>query len=146
MLAVIIIAGVCLGAQSGFLVGSMSAFVSNFLFGQGPWTPFQMLAWGLIGFVAGLLVANLLKGKHPVALSIYGFFAVFLIHGGITDLWTLLGMSAKPTFAMVLTVYGTGLIFNMILAVATVIFLLLLAKPMIEKIERVQLKYGLLAQ
>jgi energy-coupling factor transport system ATP-binding protein len=146
MLAVIIIAGVCLGAQSGFLVGSMSAFVSNFLFGQGPWTPFQMLAWGLIGFVAGLLVANLLKGKHPVALSIYGFFAVFLIHGGITDLWTLLGMSAKPTFAMVLTVYGTGLIFNMILAVATVIFLLLLAKPMIEKIERVQLKYGLLDQ
>ena len=124
----------------------MSAFVSNFLFGQGPWTPFQMLAWGLIGFVAGLLATNLLRGKHPVALSIYGFLAVFLIHGGITDLWTLLGMSATPTFAMVLTVYGTGLIFNMILAVATVIFLLLLAKPMIEKIERVQLKYGLLAK
>lgn len=146
MLAIIIIAGVCLGAQSGFLVGSMSAFVSNFLFGQGPWTPFQMLAWGLIGFFAGMLAANLLKHKSPVALSVYGFFAVFLLHGGITDLWTVLGMSSKPTMAMVLTVYGTGLIFNVILAVATVIFLLLLTRPMIEKIQRIQGKYGLLPQ
>jgi energy-coupling factor transport system ATP-binding protein len=144
MLAIIIIAGVCLGAQSGFLVGSMSAFVSNFLFGQGPWTPFQMLAWGLIGFFAGVLVANLLKSKSPVALSIYGFFAVFLLHGGITDLWTLLGMTSSPTLAMALTVYGTGFLFNIILAAATVIFLLLLTRPMIEKIQRVQNKYGLL--
>lgn len=144
MLAIIIIAGVCLGAQSGFLVGSMSAFVSNFLFGQGPWTPFQMLAWGLIGFFAGLLVANLLKSKSPVALAIYGFFAVFLLHGGITDLWTLLGMTSSPTLAMALTVYGTGFLFNIILAVATVIFLLLLTGPMTEKIQRVQNKYGLL--
>ena len=146
MLAVIIIAGVCLGAQSGFVVGSMSAFVSNFLFGQGPWTPFQMLAWGLIGFFAGVLAANLLKSKSPVALSIYGFFAVFLLHGGITDLWTLLGMSSRPTLAMAVTVYGTGLVFNIILAVATVVFLLLLTRPMIEKIQRVQNKYGLLTQ
>lgn len=146
MLAIIIIAGVCLGAQSGFLVGSMSAFVSNFLFGQGPWTPFQMLAWGLIGFFAGLLAANLLKSKSPIALSIYGFFAVFLLHGGITDLWTLLGMSAKPTLAMVLTVYGTGMVFNIILAAATILFLLLLTKPLTEKIQRVQRKYGLLAR
>ncbi len=143
MLAIIIIAGVCLGAQSGFLVGSMSAFVSNFLFGQGPWTPFQMLAWGLIGFFAGVLVANLLKSKSPVALSIYGVFAVFLLHGGITDLWTLLGMTSSPTLAMAITVYGTGFLFNVILAVATVIFLLLLTRPMIEKIQRVQNKYGL---
>jgi energy-coupling factor transport system ATP-binding protein len=146
MLAIIIIAGVCLGAQSGFLVGSMSAFVSNFLFGQGPWTPFQMLAWGLIGFFAGLLATNLLKSKSPILLSIYGFFAVFLLHGGITDLWTLLGMSSRPTLAMALTVYGTGLIFNMILAVATVIFLLTLTGPMTEKIKRIQQKYGLLTQ
>jgi len=144
MLAIIIIAGVCLGAQSGFLVGSMSAFVSNFLFGQGPWTPFQMLAWGLIGFFAGVLVANLLKSKSPIALSIYGFFAVFLLHGGITDLWTLLGIASKPTLTMALTVYGTGFLFNIILAVATVIFLLLLTRPMTEKIQRVQNKYGLL--
>jgi energy-coupling factor transporter ATP-binding protein EcfA2/uncharacterized membrane protein len=144
MLAIIIIAGVCLGAQSGFLVGSMSAFVSNFLFGQGPWTPFQMLAWGLIGFFAGLLVTNLLKSKSPMALSIYGFFAVFLLHGGITDLWTLLGLTSSPTLAMALTVYGTGFLFNIILAVATVVFLLLLTRPMIEKIQRVQNKYGLL--
>ena len=145
MLAIIIIAGACLGAQSGFLVGSMSAFVSNFLFGQGPWTPFQMLAWGLIGFFAGVLVTKVIKDKNPIALSIYGFFAVFLLHGGITDLWTLLGMTSQPTLAMALTVYGTGFLFNIILAAATVIFLLLLTRPMVEKINRIQTKYGLLS-
>ena len=145
MLAVIIIAGVCLGAQGGFVVGSMTAFVSNFLFGQGPWTPFQMLAWGLIGFFAGLLATTLLKSKSPVVLSVYGFFAVFLLHGGITDLWTIFGMTAHPTLGMVLTVYGTGFLFNMILAAATVLFLLLLTRPMTEKIFRVQQKYGLLS-
>lgn len=146
MLAVIIIAGVCLGAQSGFVVGSMTAFVSNFLFGQGPWTPFQMLAWGLIGFFAGLLAANLLKSKSPIALSLYGFFAVFLLHGGITDLWTIFGMTSHPTLGMVLTVYATGFLFNMVLASATVVFLLLLTKPMTEKIFRIQQKYGLLSK
>jgi len=53
-------------------------------------------------------------------------------------------MTSNPTLAMALTVYGTGFLFNIILAVATVVFLLLLTRPMIEKIQRVQNKYGLL--
>ena len=48
--AVVILAGVCFGAESGFLVGAMTAFVSNFFFGQGPWTPWQMFAFGLDRF------------------------------------------------------------------------------------------------
>ena len=54
--ALVIVAGVCLGAESGLLPGAMSAFLSNFFFGQGPWTPWQMFCWGLLGFLAGIII------------------------------------------------------------------------------------------
>ena len=55
MMAIVILAGVALGPQAGFLTGAVSAFVSNFFFGQGPWTPWQMFCFGIVGFLAGLL-------------------------------------------------------------------------------------------
>ena len=66
VVAIVVIAGVCLGKESGFLVGAMTAFVSNFIFGQGPWTPWQMFCFGLIGFLAGLLFEKNLVRKSPV--------------------------------------------------------------------------------
>ena len=50
--AIVVLAGMYLGPESGFLCGAFSAILSNILFGQGPWTPFQMFAWGLIGFLS----------------------------------------------------------------------------------------------
>lgn len=53
--AIIMITAVVFGPETGFLTGALTAFVSNFLFGQGPWTPWQMFCWGLIGFLTGLM-------------------------------------------------------------------------------------------
>ena len=53
--AIVIMTGVVFGPESGFLTGALTGFVSNFIFGQGPWTPWQMFSWGMIGFIAGLL-------------------------------------------------------------------------------------------
>ena len=53
--AVCILAGAVFGRRSGFLVGALAALVSNFFLGQGPWTPWQMYAWGLVGYLAGVL-------------------------------------------------------------------------------------------
>ena len=53
--AIAIIAGITFGRKSGFMVGALAALASNFFFGQGPWTPWQMYAWGLVGYGAGLL-------------------------------------------------------------------------------------------
>jgi hypothetical protein len=67
VVAIVIIAGASLGAESGFIVGALSGFVSNFIFGQGPWTPWQMFAFGMIGFIAGLLFCKLaaaIGGTH----------------------------------------------------------------------------------
>ena len=64
--AVVIVAGAAFGCESGFVVGAMTAFVSNFFFGQGPLTPWQMLGFGLVGFLAGLLFA---RRAQPVRLA-----------------------------------------------------------------------------
>ena len=61
--AICVLCAIYLGPQAGFYTGAMSALLSNFMFGQGPWTPFQMLGWGLIGLFAGLLSAPLQKSR-----------------------------------------------------------------------------------
>ena len=76
-----------LGSESGFLVGAMSALVTNFYFGQGPWTPFQMFAWGMIGLIAGYLGDPLRRSR--IALAVYGAFSG-IAYSMIMDIWTVL--------------------------------------------------------
>ena len=143
IVAIVIISGVALGKESGFLVGAMAAFVSNFLFGQGPWTPWQMMAMAVIGYLAGLVFHRYSDRIKIVPLVIFGALATVILYGGIVDLWTILFMGNGVTWETVLMVYGGAFYMNLIHAAATVIFLLILAKPMIEKLERVKVKYGM---
>lgn len=70
MTAIIIIAGCSLGATSGYMTGCLSALVSNMILGQGLWTPWQMLAWGLIGFLSGVFFRfGLIRGKVSLIIS-----------------------------------------------------------------------------
>ena len=89
--AITIITAMYMGGEAGFLVGSLSALLSNFYFGQGPWTAFQMLAWGIIGLAAGLM-ANKLKTSR-VFLLVYGVISGILF-SLIMDVWTVLWYSA----------------------------------------------------
>lgn len=143
IVAIVIISGVALGKESGFLVGAMAAFVSNFLFGQGPWTPWQMIAMAVIGYLAGVIFHKYSSKLKVLPLVIFGALATMILYGGIVDLWTILFMGDSLTWKMAAMVYGSAFYFNIIHASATVIFLLLLAKPMIEKLERVKIKYGM---
>lgn len=138
--AIVIITGMYLGAQSGFLCGALSAILSNILFGQGPWTPFQMFAWGLIGLFAALL-GELLK-KNKIALAIFGALAG-IFYSLVMDIWTVLWWE-DFSFARYLAAVASSGIVLLIYAVSNVIFLLLLAKPIGEKLSRVIKKYGLL--
>lgn len=52
--AMVVISGIALGPETGFFVGALARFVCNFFSGQGPWTPWQMFSWGLMGYLAGL--------------------------------------------------------------------------------------------
>jgi uncharacterized membrane protein len=158
--AIVIITGVALGAESGFLVGVLAAFVSNFLFGQGPWTPFQMIAFGTIGFVAGLLFNRARRGNglpssdvsgvkerslsSLIPLCLYGGASVVLIYGLIVDVSAILLFSESVTPQTLLLTLGAGIPFNLLHAVATVFFLLVLANPMLSKLDRIKTKFGLL--
>lgn len=141
--AIIIISGACLGAESGFLIGALTAFVSNFFFGQGPWTPWQMFCLGLIGFLAGLLFARGRLKTKRIPLSIYGFLSVLVIYGGVINFSSALMTSPELTPAVLGSFYISGLPFDLIHAGATFIFLLLIGEPLAEKLERVKIKYGI---
>ncbi|MDX9889192.1 MAG: energy-coupling factor transporter ATPase [Anaerovoracaceae bacterium] len=145
IIAIVILAGVTLGSQAGFMTGAMTAFVSNFFFGQGPWTPWQMFALGLIGFLAGWLVEKRILGESKTALMIFGAIVSFVVYGFVVDLWTVFGMgTGENLWQWALTVYTLALPFNIINTVATSIFLFFLAKPMVEKINRIKIKYGMI--
>jgi energy-coupling factor transport system substrate-specific component len=141
--AIVIIAGVTLGSESGFLVGALSGFVSNFFFGQGPWTPWQMFCFGIIGFLAGVLFQKGLLPKRRLPLCVFGGLATFLIYGGIINFGSMLIFTAQVTWPALVTTYVAGVPMDLVHAVATVFFLLIIAVPMIEKLDRLKLKYGL---
>ena len=142
--ALVIITGLCFGSQTGFLVGSVTGFVSNFFFGQGPWTPWQMLAYGLIGFISGVFFRYGFFRKTKAALCVFGFLATLILYGGVVNMASALMWIARPQGGSLLSVYAMGLPFDLIHAVSTAFFLWVAAEPMIEKLERVKLKYGIM--
>lgn len=144
--AVVIIAGVCFGGETGFLVGAVTGFVSNFFYGQGPWTPWQMFAFGIIGFVAGILFKKGFLRKTKASLCIFGGIAALILYGGIMNPASVIMWQEKPTAQMLLSAYAMGLPFDLIHAASTAFFLWFISEPMIEKLERVKLKYGLLGR
>lgn len=144
VVAIVIIAGVTFGGEAGFLVGAVTSFVSNMFFGQGPWTTWQMFAFGIIGFLAGILFRKGFLRRNTIALCIFGGLATFLIYGGIMNPAAVLMFQAKPTVEMFYLAYLRGIPFDLVHAAATVTFLYFIAKPMLEKLDRIKVKYGLL--
>ncbi len=138
--AFVIIAGMYLGAQSGFLCGALSAVISNFIFGQGAWTPFQMFAWGIIGFFAGVM-SDFLK-KRALALYVYGAFSG-VVYSLILDTWTALYIDGTFNITRYGALIISALPVTAVYAVSNVIFLLLLAKPLGKRINRMTVKYGI---
>jgi uncharacterized membrane protein len=146
VVALVIIAGIAFGGETGFLVGAVTGFVSNMFFGQGPWTPWQMFAFGIIGFLAGLLFRKGLLRRSRVALCVFGGIAALTIYGGIMDTAQVLMYQSQPNRAMFFAAYLQGLPFNLVHAASTVVFLLVIAGAMLEKLDRIKVKYGLVEQ
>ena len=142
--AIVIISGVAFGGETGFLVGAITAFVSNFFFGQGPWTPWQMFSFGIIGFLAGIMFQKGILRKTKTDMCLFGFVATFVIYGGIMNPASVIMWQSNININMVLSSYVMGMPFDFIHAVSTVFFLFFAAEPMLEKLERIKIKYGLI--
>ncbi len=143
MAAIILISGLAMGPEAGFLVGAVSAFASNFVFGQGPWTPWQMFAYGAAGFLAGWWTRLHLPRKR-LPLAVFGFLTVLIVVGPLLDTCSLFTMSAEVTADAAKAAYLSGLPVNLVHGVATFLTMLLFAPALLEKLDRLKLKYGML--
>ena len=143
VMAMVIISGVAFGGETGFLVGAMTMLASNVLMGQGPWTPYQMFAMGIIGFLAGVLFRKGWLRRSRGALCVFGALAAILIYGGIMNPASALMWAPELNWKVLLTYYVTGFPFDCIQAAATWLFLWFAAEPMLEKLDRIKVKYGL---
>lgn len=150
MVGIVMIAGVAFGPRTGFLAGAMSALVSNFLFGHGPWTPWQMLAYGMAGAIAGLLgKAGVLPRdtwgfKRRLLAAAIGFVLIVGMVGPVLDTCSLFVLASQVSKSMVLAVYAAGLPFNLVHGIAVALTLFLAGDPLLKRLSRVRLKYGLM--
>ena len=142
--AICILAGAVFGRRSGFMVGALAALVSNFFFGQGPWTPWQMYAWGLVGYLAGVLADRGWLDRTPVLLA-FGFSSA-LLYGLLLNGWNAIGFIHPLTVPAVLVSFGAALPFDLLHGVATVVFLAALYLPWKRKLERIKRKYALMPE
>ena len=138
--AMAMITGIYMGSEAGFLVGSLSALLSNFYFGQGPWTVFQMLAWGLIGFFAGVL-SRPLKSSMPL-LILYGIIWGIL-YSFIMDIWTVLWYNRGFSWGLYAGAIVSAIPYTASYVFSNVLFLFFLFKPFGVKLERIKTKYGI---
>ena len=137
--AITVITAMYLGSEAGFLVGALSALISNFYFGQGPWTAFQMLAWGLIGWFAGLFAEKLKRSR--ILLLAYGVISG-VAFSFIMDIWTVLWYNAGFDMNLYIAAITAAIPHTILYAVSNIVFLYVLAGPFGEKLERIKIKYG----
>ncbi len=137
VMAVIFLSGVSLGVRKGFVTGALTALVSNFLLGQGPWTLYQMVSWGFVGVIAGIVVKCHLisscrwKAADYAAACLVAFCTVVFVTGPLMDLssYFLYGIDIKLALA-------GGFAMNAILAVSTVVTIAVFSQPFLKAVER----------
>lgn len=155
MLAIIMLTGIAFGPEAGFLCGAISGFASNFIFGQGPWTPWQMFAYGIGGMLAGLFAMWGILKKAPRAwrdkgwmdilgLAVFGFLCILLVVGPLLDTSTFFTMATSYSAAAVRAVYLAGVPVNCIHGTAVALTMLLFGKPLLDRLQRIKIKYGMM--
>lgn len=142
--AVIMLSGIAFGPEAGFMVGAISAFASNFFYGQGPYTPWQMTAYGAGGMLAGFCFAKDRLPQKPLTMAVFGFLAVVLWVGPLLDSSSVFLMLSDINWNSVLLTYGAGLSVNISQAACTVLIMLLFGRPLLDKLDRIKVKYGMM--
>ena len=153
MLAIVMLTGIAFGPEAGFLCGAISGFASNFIFGQGPWTPWQMFAYGIGGMLAGLFALWGILKKSPRAwknggwkdilgLTVFGFLCILLVVGPLLDTSTFFMAGYNTSSPM--AIYLAGVPVNCVHGTAVALTMLLFGKPLLDRLQRIQIKYGMM--
>ena len=140
--AIIMLSGIAFGPESGFMVGAVSALASNFFYGQGAYTPWQMMAYGAGGMLAGLVFCKTKLPRKPLVLAVFGFLTTLLWIGPLLDSSHIFLMLTQVNTASVMAVFVSGFWVNLSQACCSFLTMLLFGRPLLEKLDRVKLKYG----
>ncbi|SHK22618.1 ECF transporter S component [Tepidibacter formicigenes] len=130
----VIISGYVFGSSFGFMVGAMATLVSNTFLGQGPWTPWQMISWGLAGASAGIL-KKFIKNPSRLFLSIFAFMWGFLFDY-IMNIWHWLFFVKPLSIKSFIAVYISSFYFDLMHSLGNFTFMYLLGKDFINILSR----------
>lgn len=139
---IVIVSALVLGKDSGFIIGSTAAIVSNIFLGQGPWTPWQMFCWGMMGVTAGMIKDfDWAHNKYWLAALgvLYGF-----LFGWIMDLWYALVYVQPLTVKSFIAAYVASFYFDLTHGITTAVLLFFFYEPWYRIINRFKYKYGLM--
>ncbi|MEA2386419.1 MAG: energy-coupling factor transport system substrate-specific component [Thermoleophilaceae bacterium] len=137
---IVLLAGYALGGPAGFAVGAITPLASNVFLGHGPWTPWQMAAWGGVG-IAGAFLARATRGRElgrwqlaaACGVAGAGFGAVM-----DTYQWTL---AAEQNTATWVAVSGTSLPYNLAHVVGNVVFCALVGPAFLRALTRYRRRF-----
>ena len=142
--AIIMLSAIAFGPETGFLIGAMTALTSNFFFGQGPHTPWQMLAYGVSGLIVGFAYQQKLLKRKPLHMAVFGAVLIVSVIGPILDTCTIFLLQSEITAASAAAQYLSGLPVNVSQAIATFLVIRFLGEPLLEKLDRVKVRYGMM--
>ncbi len=143
---IILVSGYAFGPFAGFMIGAETALLSNFFLGQGPWTPWQMFAWGIIGIIGWVFRKIMYRKKHEfLTFLIVGLLSGYL-YGIIMNVWYWLAFVYPLTWQSFLMVEATSVWFDTLHALGNAIFIDLFAIDFIKLLERYRIRYGLFSK
>ena len=142
--AIILISGIAFGPEAGFMVGAITAFASNFFYGQGPFTPWQMFGYGAGGMLAGFAFRPRWLPRKSWVMAVFGFLAVLLWIGPLLDISTVFLAVPEFSWGALATMLVSGFYVNISQAICTAIIMLLLGRALLEKLDRIKMKYGMM--
>ena len=142
--ALIMLAGIAFGPEAGFMVGAITAFASNFFYGQGAYTPWQMFGYGAGGMLAGFAFAKNRLPRKPWVMAVFGFFAVIFWVGPLLDCSHIFLMVSVINWDSIIAAFVSGFPVNLSQAICTVLVMLLFARPLLDKLDRIKIKYGMM--
>lgn len=144
--AIIMLTGIAFGPEAGFMVGAISAFASDFFYQLGPYTPWQMMAYGAGGMLSGFLFAKGRLSPKPWIMAAFGFFAVILWVGPLLDCSHIFLMLTEINWNSAIAVFISGFYVNITQAICTVLVMLFLGRPLLDKLDRIKVKYGMMEE
>ena len=142
--AIIMLTGIAFGPEAGFIVGAITAFASNFFYGQGAYMPWQMMAYGAGGMLAGFVFIKNKIPKKPWIMAIFGFFAVVFWIGPLLDTSHIFIMMPEINISTITASLASGFPVNVSQGICTALMMFIFGKPLLEKLDRVKLKHGMM--